>query len=371
MKDSISSNIPKVGINLAKYTGKQLIDRIGEDIIKDVVASILCGGNVRSLTEGLTQKRILLSNVSMLVTFIKTASRTKDFTDIFYRKVFTELSEFRLSQEQKLYLKWMIGLTGKSIQNVLRSEDEQYRQYLNELDKTLRGVIEQSRAEFGELNGVITIEEEKYFINWPSVLHLFLAIGAQTLALRGSEKSMYGKLFEKLILGSLLTLLGFERIDPERSTKSDRIFWLSQREDKRESDATLLFKPGIGARFDIGFIGPGNPEISLDKVSRFEREMDFGRQKHFMSTIIIVDRIGEGSRIVELARKIDGSIVQMSMTYWVKEVALILHKRLKFDHPLVSMDNEKSLEFIKQQMKLVDLNGFINGLSYSEGDLFE
>ncbi len=182
---------------------------------------------------------------------------------------------------------------------------------------------------------------------------------------------MYGKLFEKLILGSLLTLLGFERIDPDKSIKADKIFWLSQRKDKRESDATLLFRPGIGARFDIGFIGPGNSEISLDKVSRFEREMDFGRQTHYMSTIIIVDRIGEGSRIVELADRIDGSIIQMSMTYWVKMAAEILHRKLGFNHQLLKMPNEESLEYIRSQIQSIDLASFINGLPDDDYELFD
>jgi hypothetical protein len=48
---SVSKYIPKLGLSLAKYSGEQLIDRVGQDIIKNVVASILCGGNVRALTE--------------------------------------------------------------------------------------------------------------------------------------------------------------------------------------------------------------------------------------------------------------------------------------------------------------------------------
>ena len=102
---------------------------------------------------------------------------------------------------------------------------------------------------------------------------------------------------KNLYLVHLLTILGFELIDPKKSTKSNKVFWLSQRETKEKVMQHLLFKPGIGVRFDIGFIGPGNTEISFDKVSRFEREMDFGRKLHFMSTIVLVDRIGEGSRI--------------------------------------------------------------------------
>ena len=166
---------------------------------------------------------------------------------------------------------------------------------------------------------------------------------------------MYGKLFEKLVMGSLLTVLGFEKIDRRNTSRQRRVFWLSSRGTKRESDATLLYEPGVGVRFDIGFIGSGNTEISLDKVSRFEREMEHGRSAHYMTTIVLVDRIGERSRIVEMAKRIDGHIVQMSMTHWTREVARILGEEIQFKHPIAEMDDLESLSYIRSSMKNVDL----------------
>lgn len=54
------------------------------------------------------------------------------------------------------------------------------------------------------------------------------------------------------------------------------------------------------------------------KVSRFEREAEFGGRRVYLQTIILVDRIGKGSRITTLATKIQGKILQMSMAYWPK-----------------------------------------------------
>jgi len=68
-------------------------------------------------------------------------------------------------------------------------------------------------------------------------------------------------------------------------------------------------------RFDIGFIGSGNPEISLDKVTRFEREILLSCSKFFMATIILVDRIGANSRIERMAEEVQGTIIQMSAGY--------------------------------------------------------
>lgn len=353
--ERVIRNIPRTGELLAKYGGVDVIDRIGHDVVKDVVTSVLCGGNVRSLTEGLTRRRLAMSNAELLVTFLKSNREIENFAQNIPRIVKSGLDS-GISNERKLFLKWCIGLTEKGIQNVLRGKGDEFENYLDVLDKSIRDAAKQCSMEYGDLEGVLRIRGVESRVNWPFVLYLFTAIGAQTLAIRGSEKSKYGKLFEKLVLGSLLTLLGFQRIDPGDTEKKQRVFWLSSRGKKRESDATLLYKPGVGVRFDIGFIGPGNTEISLDKVSRFEREMEHGRQVHYMSTIVLVDRIGEQSRIAEMAKAIDGDIVQMSMTHWPQEVARILEDRIGLEHPITKMPAAESLRYVKTCMKTVDLH---------------
>jgi len=253
----------------------------------------------------------------------------------------------------------MLGLTKKGIQNVMRGDAETTKEYLSNLENSLKNSANQLTKTLGGLSGTLNLGEDSFWIDWNSLLQIFTAIGTQTLAIRGSEKSMYGKLFEKLILGSLLTILGFQHIEESNTKKMKKVFWLSSRGDKRESDATLLIKPGVGVRFDIGFIGPGNTEISLDKVSRFEREMEFGRKKHFMSTIVIVDRIGAKSRIADMAKLIDGRIVQMSMSQWITEICEILRDTVGFKHPLLKMSDEKSLTYVREEVAKIDLKKFI------------
>jgi hypothetical protein len=358
-KKLLFRQIPDLGKKLTKFTGKELIDRVGNEVILNVVTSILCGGNVRSLTDGLTQKRILLSNASLFLTYLKGTNLFNDFEKNINSIITKELLENKLKPEEKIFLKWFLGITGKSTQNVLRSNPDAFEKYLKEFSDRISKSSSELKKEFGEIETHVKISNDNYLLNWPSLLHIFYAIGTQTLAIRGSEKSMYGKMFEKLILGSVLSILGFQLINPEDNKKFKMVFWLSQRKNKRESDATILVKPGIGARFDLGFIGPGNSEISLDKVSRFEREMELGRQLHYMSTIILVDRIGEGSRIVEMAKEINGNIIQMSMTYWVKEVAEILKEKMGFKHPILKMTQDASIEYIEKEMKTVNLKLFM------------
>jgi hypothetical protein len=119
---------------------------------------------------------------------------------------------------------------------------------------------------------------------------------------------------------------------------------------------------GKGVRFDIGFIGRGNPEISLDKVTRFAREAEIGGSSWYTSTIIIVDRIGKNSRIAGLANRIGGDIVQMSATYWPQIVARILNRDLGFEHPMVNMNHNELESFLSDRLASAPIETFI-GLS--------
>ena len=358
-KNSISSHISAIGKQLSNYSGTEIIDRLGTDVIKSVVTSILSGGNVRALTESLTRRRLNLSNAAMLMLYLECLKNNDKFSRDLHKLVTEELKNGKLDKESKIFLNWLVGLTGKGVQNVLRSDTETFHEYISNLDNSLTKSVMESDAVFGMLHAVFTDKDNHHYqLGWRELSQVFTAIGAQTLTIRGSEKSMYGKYFEKLVLGSLLTLLGFSLRDNE-TEKLKNIFWLSDREVKRESDATVIYKPGVGARFDIGFIGPGNSEISLDKVSRFEREIEIKNKKHYMSTIILVDRIGTKSRITSMAEKIDGNIIQMSMTYWVKEVAAVLHDRMGFNHPILKLNGEDIIEYINEHMKNIDLKQFV------------
>lgn len=354
----LSSLIPPDSLSLVNYSGKELIDRLGEDIISNVVLSVLCGDNIRNLTEGLTQRRILLMNASLFITYLKALNTFEDFTKNLSEIVNSEIRS-KISPEQKKYLQWFIGLTGKSVQNVIR-EKTQFETYLSNLDKNLSKIIPDIEKIYGRLDITATNNGFQYLLQWPDLLKCMMALGAQTLSIRGSEKSLYGKLFEKFILGSTLSILGFTYISRDDS-RNTNVFWLSERQDKRESDATALLKPGAGIRFDIGFIGVGNTEISLDKVSRFEREMERNGYKSPTITIILIDKIGEGSRIEYMAKAIGGYIIQMSGTYWVHELAQTIKNAFPFyRNPLLSMTKEQSLEYLRTVMPKIDLSKFLS-----------
>lgn len=355
--------IPESSIKLVRYSAQDLIDRLGRDIISNVVESVLCGGNFRHLTEGLTQRRILLMNASLITTFLKALNSFDDFTQNLSHIVKAELHTPRINANTKSYLYWFLGLTGKSIQNVVR-DDDGFERYLTALDKNLDEISQFITKEYGELDIKISNNGIDYLMRWPSLLRCMLAIGAQTLTIRGSEKSMYGKFFEKLVLGSVLNLVGAEIIDKNDTHRTNMVYWLSQTdEEKRECDGTLLVRAGFGVRFDIGFIGQGNTEIPADKLSRYERVSERGDRRLYTSTIVLIDKIGDDSNVMNIARRNGAHVIQMSGTYWVYELAQVLKEEFEFyDHPLLTMTKEESIRYIKENVHSIDMSRFISGL---------
>lgn len=309
---SISSEFPDEARDLLVVRGRDLLDTLGLPALRTVVSQVLCGVNIRSATESLTKRRISLLNAAILTTYTNLA-RKGMAPDQIPSAAYAEYKLKTTSTEDKIILRWMLGLTNKQVQNVLRSDDSAWAEYVESLKESLKSSAETAEEDFGSLPLALT-GKSKQDIDWEWGLSLLMAIGSQTLAIRGSEKSLYGKFFEKMIMGSVLSVLGFTLTDED--TVKPASFWLSSRGRKRESDATAIWKKGEGIRFDIGFIGVGNPEITLDKVSRFEREIDLNGVPHSMRTIIIVDRVGKNSRIIDLAIEIDGRVIQMSSSDW-------------------------------------------------------
>ena len=352
----LSDCITPQGLNLVKYSGKDFVNKLGLEIVQGVVGSILKGKNVRDLTESLTQRRVLLVSSSIIITYLKGLSSFEDFEESLNNLVKQNVRT-QLTAEEKKYLLWFIGLTGKSLQNVIRGTD--LENYIDIFDSNLKDICVDIEEIYGDITLQINYNEQGYFLKWKNLLRCLLAAGAATLTIRGSEKSLYGKTFEKFVLGSVLTILGFNYIEKSDVSKSEKVFWLSERIDKRESDATLLIKAGVGIRFDIGFIGKGNTEISLDKVSRFERFMEFRKKTYATTTIILVDNIGENSRIASMAREIDGYILQMRETYWVYRLAMILNERFGYHSEILNYTKEQSLSYIDKEMQNVDLNVFL------------
>lgn len=144
--------------------------------------------------------------------------------------------------------------------------------------------------------------------------------------------------------------------------KLDGVFWLSSKIGEREADATLLVKPGQAIRFDLGFIGQGNPEITKDKVSRFERALEVGKQHYHSATVIIVDRVGASSGLEEQARRAGAHVIQMSMSHWPKQVAQLLSEQFGYRHELLGIPPRALPDYYQRKLKQTHFDDFVRGL---------
>lgn len=361
----LTSLLPENAHGLLTAKGVDLIEKIGAEAVRDVLHEVFSGRNLRDSTEFLTRQRIAALNLALVQMYINGLKCDSSFVTNLPNLAKDQLKEGRLSKEEKWLSLWVLGLTQKASQNVLRDSSDALDIYTQKYIGVCDEIVAEAIKTYGELSGTFSAGNYDVKFSWQTLSSLLNTSGTQTLAIRGSEKSAYGKLFEKLILGALLSMLGFKYSETQQA--GDGVFWLSSREQKRESDATLLYKKGLGIRFDIGFIGRGNSEITLDKVSRFERHAEVLTEKYYMATIIIVDTVGKGSRVEELAKEIDGDIVQMSGSYWVREVAELIKKvNVEFNHPILKLSDVDLEGYLKTELAKIEVLNFLKNIDLED-----
>lgn len=331
---NVEDHFPESARHLLSVSGKELVQKLGITALEAVVGDVLLGVNVRSATESLTKRRISLLSGALLKMYVSLYENGVEPLQI------PDLVRDRISRvtdkDTKRVLQWMVGMTEKQVQNVLRSDESEWPSYIDALQDGLADAAEEAEQMYGEMPLQVLNNQPP----WEWALSLMMAAGSQALAVRGSEKSLYGKFFEKPVLTAVLSILGFSYVKQGRIR--ERSFWLSEQGERRESDATAIWNLGQGVRFDLGFIGTGNPEITLDKVSRFERVVEMKGNNYYMKTIIIVDRVGKGSRIPDLAEQIDGSIIQMSANNWALTLGDELESCLEgYASPLKGMSHDQ------------------------------
>lgn len=347
----------EIGRENIKGTQKTIVARLGVDGIKKIVKDILVGKNVRDYTEFNTQKRLLNSYAAILDLFCReTGNKINDIEEYadYILKDYLRAS----NKDKRIIDLWLMGLTDKGLDNITRDNLEAYK---DNFSVSMKDNIIDLENNFGKLTGVIEINKKRMNLNWNTIAFMLMCIGAQTLTIRGSEKSTNGKMFEKLILGTLLTIMGFKYYEklPEKFNKSEKIFWLSHMDrNEREIDASFLYN-GKAVNIDIGFIGKGNPEITLDKVTRFGSYKEIGGIPHDMTTIIIVDTVADNSDLFHKAKKVNGHVFEMRKKNWVIDFAKTVCSIMGIDHELVNKNETELEDYLTEKIKAIDVDEFI------------
>ncbi|RMG26175.1 MAG: CfrBI family restriction endonuclease [Methanobacteriota archaeon] len=347
--------------------GREFIERLGIETARRVILGVLCGENIRSQTEPLTRRRVTIVTGAMVYLFARGWAEIDDFSQRLSSLALEQMDNSSQSKKDVMWpAQWLLGLTTKGIQNVLRGDPDVRQSYIQDFEAAVDDAAERCKQDFGDismdLGYVIDGELRKNIkpLTWKDIARLTTAIGAATLTIRGSEKSTYGKLFERLVLGSVLTILGFQHVENARSKPLERVFWLSDSSsDVRECDATIRLRPGKLARFDIGFIGKGNPEIMKDKLTRFSNEIEQNGRMNFSQTFIIVDKMPETTKTHEAAEKSGSEIIQMSMQYWPVELARKLNSRLNYDAEILTIPQNELRDYLEQKLSSIPVLDFL------------
>lgn len=369
----IDDYFPEKGKLVLNANGREFIEKLGVETAREVIYGVLQGENIRAQTEPLTRRRVAIATGALVYLFSKGWADVENFTDLLSGQALEQMSSSKNNKATFWPAMWLIGLTGKSIQNVLRSNETSRHKYIQDFEIAIEEASVRCLEDFGDISMVLgTIDDGKVKHNirplkWRDITRLTTAIGAATLTIRGSEKSTYGKLFERLIMGSVLTILGFKYVENAQSTLLENVFWLSDNSDDRECDATIRLRPGKLARFDIGFIGKGNPEIMKDKLTRYSNEIEQNGMSNISQTFIIVDKMPDTTKTTVSASKSGTEIIQMSMQFWALELANKLKSKLGYVSEILSVSEENMSEYLKKKLLPIPILDFLNSTSLSKG----
>ena len=290
------------------------------------------------------------------------------FSDNLFQHAINQIRHSKRSEKSEQWpAMWFIGMTEKQFQNILRSNVQSYEAYTSSLQSTIQSAVSSIQQDLGDIKMTLGYCKDigsgnVVELSWREILHLAMAIGSQTLAIRGSEKSMYGKLFERLILGTVFTLLGFKQVETpdKKHYEKGGFFWLSDTSQERESDGTVVYAPWNIARFDIGFIGRGNSEVTKDKLTRFANQEKYEEQTLYSKTFVIVDKLPNTSKTIESAKRGNAEVVQMSMSFWLLELAKRMKKSLNFTHPIQTMSESQICDYLTAEVDKIDFCSFLS-----------
>lgn len=329
----------------AKSNRLNYIETVGEDVIKENLFKIITEGtNYRTITEDQTKSKLAIANYALK----NIIQNIPDIKDNQIRSFYISVSMHLLTEAEgsgpySICL-WLLGLTKKGINNIVGGTTRGLYEYTINYYKTVE--IQYSKFK---------IEENTNFYEYL----LYSAINSQALTIRGSMKSMSGKLFEHLILGLSLSSMDIQYIENEQVPQDPNniYFWLSsvEKNSGREKDATISYGDKI-IDIDIGLIGLGNPEIISDKLTRFRSKISGGTKNIALEhTIVLAGELNNGNAILQAAKESNTDVIQIiNNRYWLRELNTAINKFFENEiaiHPTIKK--------LKDTIQTTDIQKFI------------
>lgn len=210
-----------------------------------------------------------------------------------------EVEMFELSPRDLKICTFLSFLTTKGFENILDRNANNIRNYVLRIQKQLDGENINRRGQILNL------------VNTYISLHI-----------KGAYKSMMGQMLEDPVLFAALSACGLNFEGRSQIPTQGDSFTLDAREQgehKRQADAVIKLSEDTLLYVDIGFIGPGNPEISSDKQTRFKKAGE--------NSIIIISKVPESGKVKEIADNQQSKVIQMCDENWVSELLEYLQER--------------------------------------------
>jgi hypothetical protein len=294
-------------------------DAFSPDFVRGAVLHLMCGGNYRDITERCVRERLHICHSWLLS--IAHQARAK-FGPTWAKALLKNLLSSSENHQVIKYLQfWLVGLMKKTADNLelKPSDPKEFVEFLDTMFATCQSVAGDASWPTGNVTIGLVNERtnQTELLDLGESLWFLQTVGASTLTLRGSNKAIFGKRFERAFLRASLELLGL---------KLDQSFWLNIGRDAevgREADAEVETKRGR-IRIDMGLIGVGNQEVSEDKLNRVGR-----------NGVVLVDRLGRKSSVVETAERLGVKLIQIRHQFPLTDIYHHLNRivRVKLKEP--------------------------------------
>src|SRR5690606_32978542 len=100
-----------------------------------------------------------------------------DFVEKSINLAKSQLQEGKLSKEERWLSLWILGLTEKASQNVLRDSSDALDAYTTKYDEVCKEVINDAVNNYGNLTGNLSIGELDVTLNWNTLASLLNTSG--------------------------------------------------------------------------------------------------------------------------------------------------------------------------------------------------
>jgi len=158
-ENQLSDLLGPEALKLLIGSSTDFIQQIGFDVIRGILLDILTGKNVRDSTEALTRGRIAALNIALTSFFLRNEAQSPGFIKNLPQLASNVLAKKRISKSERWLANWMLGLTGKSFQNVLRDNKTLIDTYRDRYIETCEEIIAKNKAVYGELTGTLKLSQ--------------------------------------------------------------------------------------------------------------------------------------------------------------------------------------------------------------------